>query len=93
MDKIGIFKQGMVKLGLLKLVTLKACHEHSIYPPKLSRPIQVSGPSVGSARPHRGRHDHAKDCSGQLIPDSDLDRFSALAGATPSLNVCGLRQL
>jgi len=25
-------------------------------------------------------------CSGQLIPDDDLDRFSAFAGDNPSLN-------
>ena len=35
----------------------------------------------------------ALDCSGQLIPDSGLDRFSAFAGGTPSLKVCGLTQL
>jgi hypothetical protein len=32
-------------------------------------------------------------CSGQLIPDSGLDGFSAFAGGTPSLKVCGLTQL
>jgi hypothetical protein len=32
-------------------------------------------------------------CSGQLIPDSGLGRFSAFAGGTPSLNACGLIQL
>ncbi len=33
------------------------------------------------------------ECSGQLIPDSGLDRFSAFAGGMPSLKVCGLIQL
>ena len=32
-------------------------------------------------------------CSGQLIPDSELDRFSALAGGMPSLKACGRIQL
>ena len=32
-------------------------------------------------------------CSGQQNPDSGLDGFSAFAGGTPSLKVCGLTQL
>jgi hypothetical protein len=36
---------------------------------------------------------HELQCSGQQKPDCGLDGFSAFAGGTPSLKLCGLVQL